>query len=326
MRVGWSVMPDAATSGGFGETAVRFRTKSHDLFGVITTPRGVPSRGIGVVLATGGSYIAAPNRNRLSVRIARQLAQLGFSVIRFDYRGVGESDGIILGYTIERPFVEDLEGAVRVLEEAGASRIIVVGSCFGARTLLAAVDRLPKLIGALLISTPVRDFPMGDNLPDRYTRELSLGQLAWKALRSRAWRNLVAPRSREAFLRTRLLYVRTARLAARRVLRWRRNGEARSQVSAPFRAGLTALLKRKIPVLLLYGRDENFYEEFERARAGELADLLASHRDTAVVETIEGVVHGFTSIEVQEQVLARTIAWVRATWARDDLVAAPALR
>jgi len=292
------------------ERPVHFRAGPDTLFGILTEAANGGGEA-GVVLATGGAYVAAPNRNRLSVRMARALATLGCRTIRFDYHGVGESTGTIEGYSLDRPFVEDLLGAVDVLRSAGARRVILIGSCFGARTILAAADRVPELVGAMLISTPVRDFSMGDNTPDQYARDLSVPQLLGRALRSHVWRNLFAPETPRAFLRSRRLITRTAALKLARLLRGpARDGGAR-WVSDRFRAGLAHLLARQTPLLFLYGRDENFYEEFERARRGELRDLLAGHQDTIAVEIVEGVVHGFTTLAVQEQVMARALSWIQ---------------
>jgi len=295
---------------GVVERPVHFRAGPHTLFGVLTEP---PNGGgdVGVVLAMGGAYVAAPNRNRLSVRMARALAAWGCRTIRFDYHGVGESTGTIDGYWLDRPFVEDLVGAVDVLRSAGVRRIILIGSCFGARTILAAADRVPELAGAMLISTPVRDFQMGDNVPDQYARDLSVPELLGKALRSHVWRNLFAPGTPQAFLRSRRLITRTAVLKLARLLRGPRgDGRARG-VSDRFRAGLVHLHARRTPLLFLYGQEENFYEEFERARRGELRDLLTGPEGTVTVEIVEGVVHGFTTLAVQEQVMARGLSWVQ---------------
>lgn len=308
------------STGGFVEQPVRFAAGAHELFGVLTQPASVPSCGVGVVVATGGAYIPAPNRNRLSVRLARRLAQAGFPVVRFDFRGVGESTGAISGYRLDQPFTEDLEGAVQVLREAGARCIVPVGSCFGARTILAAADRIGDLGGAALISIPVRDFQMGDNVPARLANEMSFTQLLRRALRPHVFRSLFAPSDGEARLRTRWVYSRTAVLRTRAVLarfRPRRrppDGQPRQEgpVSIAFLTSFRRLVNRGVPLLLLYGREEGFYQEFARAREHQLRDILASPRGNVTVDTVDGVVHGFTSVAVQDAVIERTERWVRA--------------
>jgi len=310
------------------EESIRFPAGAHQLFGILSAPVAAAPRGIGVLLATGGSFIPAPNRNRLSVHLARRLAAEGFHAFRFDYHGVGESQGDIDSYSLDRPFVEDLQGAVRSLEARGLRKFILVGSCFGARTILAAADRVQGLIGAALVSTPVRDFQRGDKLPSRFAVEMSVWELVRRGLRSQALASLFRPQNREAFLRARRLVSRTLILKTRTVLgrvagRAARSGsDGDSWVSGPFLASLAGLIERRVPLLLLYGTEEHFYREFGRARGGRLGALLKAGGDSTSIQVIEGVLHGFTSLDVQEAVLARTETWVRETFPRDGRPAA----
>jgi pimeloyl-ACP methyl ester carboxylesterase len=305
----------------FEEHPILFPAGGHELFGILSTPVTAVPRGIGVILTTGGSFIPAPNRNRLSVHLARRLAGAGFHAFRFDYHGVGESHGEIESYWLDRPFVEDLQGAIRCLEERGLRSFILIGSCFGARTILATAEQVPGLVGVVLASTPVRDFQRGDKLPSRFAADMSVWQLARRGMRSQALASLVRPQNRESFLRARRLVTRTVLLKTRLVLerlvgrpgRSVQDGED-AWVSGPFLASLTGLTERRIPLLLLYGTEEHFYHEFVRARAGRLGALLEAAADSMSLHLIEGVLHGFTSLGVQEAVVARTEAWVQETF------------
>lgn len=295
------------------EQPVLFPGGREQLFGVLTAPGGT-SRGIGVIVLTGGAYIAAPNRNRLSVRLTRRLATDGFHAFRFDYHGVGESTGAIEGYWLDRPFVQDLEAAVEVLRAEGLHRLMLIGSCFGARTILATAERVPELAGVVLISTPIRDFEMGDNLPTRYAREMSLAQLLRRAARPQVLLNLFAPRTREAHLRSRHIYTRTAALKIRmivgRLLGGRSIADGDGRWSENFAEPFRRLVERGVPILLLYG-EESFYEEFARVRQGPLRAVFEGARAPLEVDTVSGVLHGFTTLAVQEAVLEKTAAWVR---------------
>ena len=73
------------------ELPVRFPVADERAFGILTEPLGT-ARGIGVVLLN-----ATSDRNRLQTRLARRLAAIGFHVLRFDYRGFGESSGPLSG-------------------------------------------------------------------------------------------------------------------------------------------------------------------------------------------------------------------------------------
>ena len=124
-----------------------------DLFGVITHPTGEPN-GIGLVLLTG-ARMPGTNRNQLFVRIGRRAALHGFHALRLDYHGVGESSHATSFPSIAPS--STMLAAVACLEAHGVSDIVLVGTCFGARTALAAAERIRRLSGVALVVPPVRD-------------------------------------------------------------------------------------------------------------------------------------------------------------------------
>src|SRR4029077_11318648 len=105
------------------------------LFGIVSEPPAPTD--VGVVLVTGGgSKMPGTHRNRMYVRLARQLAADGVVALRFDFHGFGESTGSTSKVQLDRPFPDDVLGAVSCLERCGIRRVILVGSCFGARSVL----------------------------------------------------------------------------------------------------------------------------------------------------------------------------------------------
>lgn len=302
----------------YSEHPVIFKQHAHDLFGVLTQPSSDTARGIGVVLLAGGAWMASPNRNRLSVRLARGLARQGFHVLRFDYHGIGESTGVLDTYWLDRPFVDDLRAAVDCLEGIGIRKIILVGSCFGARTILATADRIDGLVGAVLMSTPVRDFKMGDGRATHYARK-SIWQLARRAVRHRVILSLLKPHSYGNNGRSRRIYTRTATLKAGRILRRilgrPLDNSQDAQISNLFMTQFQELSARRLPLLLLYGTQDGLYEEFEQARQGPLREVLAGSAATIDIQTIEGIVHAFPSVKVQDAVIRRTTEWINQSFA-----------
>lgn len=301
-----------ASSLAYSEHPVMFPNEGHGLFGVFTNPVEPNPRGLGVVLLTGGSYIASQNRNRLSVRLARLLAGRGFPVFRFDYHGVGESEGAIEGYPLGRPFVDDLQAALGWLQVAGVRKFILVGSCFGARTIAATAGRAAGVAGLVMISTPMADSEMGDARPVHYARRLSTWQLIRKATRPRTILNLIAPRTRENRLRGRQLAARTIAMKLRAVIDRVQGNSAESWLSEPLVRQLSTIIRQRIPTLLLFGEEETFYRDFSEARSGPLKPVLESGEGKIEVQTVPGVLHGFTSLRVQDEVIERTMTWIRA--------------
>jgi pimeloyl-ACP methyl ester carboxylesterase len=115
---------------------------------VLETPRTHPCR-TGVVLLYPGvqEYIRAHWAFR---SLATALAGRGFPVLRFDYRGVGDSAGEPESTTFEA-CVEDACAAARELHEcASVENVAFIGMRLGAAVALEASGRLPYVDRVLL--------------------------------------------------------------------------------------------------------------------------------------------------------------------------------
>lgn len=149
------------------ETPCYLQVGDDVIFGVSTSPVAEPT-GVGVLLLASGMYVLSSGKNRMFVRMARLLAGQGHRVLRVDYRGVGESTGIIDGYPLDEPNVPDVRAAVDCLVAAGAERVVLVGMCFGARAALHAAARHPALAAMVLLASPLGDQARGAApTPDR---------------------------------------------------------------------------------------------------------------------------------------------------------------
>ncbi len=293
----------------FVERPVVFRAGSEELSGVYCEPvEAVASRG--VVLLTGGGFIASTHRNRTWVRLSRRLAAGGWGVLRFDYHGVGESTGEVTKFWLDQPFVGDVDGAVNWMRDHGVAPATLVGSCFGARTILAVADRIPELESAVLISLPL----FGKTLTAKARRALP----RWWRMLDPAWR---------------AVYLRLARARLERIIGLRR-GSARAHGAVPggrrrrlahipgavpkglrwisplFLEDLHRLLARPARVLMLYGTEEDYYQEFHRALGQGLDRILGRAAATVDVRTVDGVLHGFTTLAMQEFAVAHIVEWL----------------
>lgn len=109
------------------------------LYGVYLPPKATP-RDAGVVLCYpfGQEYMRA---HRAFRQLALLLAKKGYHVLRFDYRGTGDSSGDIEDVT-PQDWIEDVGLAVQELRDsAGVNSITVVGLRLGALVAGAACAR-----------------------------------------------------------------------------------------------------------------------------------------------------------------------------------------
>ncbi len=107
------------------------------LVGILTRPSGT-SRGTVVWLNSGSEHHVGPGR--AWVEYARELALSGFTSLRLDFSGWGESPD--RGHAPGRPYdqhgVEEVREAVDALRERGHRRIVLAGLCAGAWVALRA--------------------------------------------------------------------------------------------------------------------------------------------------------------------------------------------
>jgi alpha/beta superfamily hydrolase len=87
--------------------------------------------------------------HRISVNFARHAANRGYSVLRFDYFGDGESDGFFKDASISTRLT-DIETAIRYLENhLRPSRIFLLGLRFGATLALLTAEKSLPVSGAV---------------------------------------------------------------------------------------------------------------------------------------------------------------------------------
>jgi alpha/beta superfamily hydrolase len=119
------------------------------LFGIFTPPAPEASPvGLCVILLGRNRWWG----DRLSVKGARWLAARGFSCLRFDYHGYGESEGDIKVVESDEPFTEDALAAIRHMRrEFAQQRFVLTGFCFDGRTAMSVVQQEGESIDAIVI-------------------------------------------------------------------------------------------------------------------------------------------------------------------------------
>jgi alpha/beta superfamily hydrolase len=90
--------------------------------------------------------------DRLSVKGARWLAAHGFSCLRFDYHGYGESEGECKTIDPDGPYSADALAAIRYMRDRfGQQRFVLCGFCFDGRTAMATVEQEGSAIEAIVV-------------------------------------------------------------------------------------------------------------------------------------------------------------------------------
>lgn len=249
------------------EIPVRFGGPDGNLCGIVTPPAGGA--------ASAEKWVIFPGRprfgsRRLPVLAARILAAAGFSCLRFDFHGTGESDGEVANPDRTTPYGDDVAAAIRYLRAAdGGARVLLVGHCFGALSALAAFESEPEAIDGLFFAAA----PLAAERIDPVAASAG----ARGGLRG-AVRSLISGAPRPA---------------------------AAPRLSEKFVSAFDALIGSRASALFLYGTTGNFSDEvglLERA----MAALDGAARERVRLERWPGSLH---SVGCELAIYERAISW-----------------
>ena len=120
-----------------------------DALAAILHPAEEPAAPLGVVVVVGGPQYRVGS-HRQFVLLARRLAAAGYPVLRFDFRGMGDSEGTPRDF--ER--VEaDLRAAIDAHTAAsGVSRVVLWGLCDGASAALMYAPADGRVAGIIALN------------------------------------------------------------------------------------------------------------------------------------------------------------------------------
>lgn len=88
-----------------------------------------------------------------SSRISRSLVALGFAVLRFDFTGLGNSDGDFANTNFSSN-VRDLVAAADMLRERSLAPSVLIGHSLGGTAVLNAASEIPETAGVVTIGSP----------------------------------------------------------------------------------------------------------------------------------------------------------------------------
>lgn len=129
-------------------TKVEFPSQGQNLAGLLETPdQAVRAYVLFAHCFTCGKDIAAASR------ISRFLVQHGFAVFRFDFTGLGNSDGDFANTNFSSN-TEDLLSAARFLEQNYQAPELLIGHSLGGAAVLAMAAQLPDVKAVVTIAAP----------------------------------------------------------------------------------------------------------------------------------------------------------------------------
>lgn len=249
------------------EEAITFPCAAETLVGVLSRPLGQASE-IGVLVIVGGPQYRAGS-HRQFVQLARALAGAGHTVLRFDYRGMGDSSGALRDFQDAGP---DIAAAMDTLQQHAPAvrRVVLWGLCDAATAALlyCGQTRDARVQGlclfnpwvrsaASLAQTQVKHYYTERLRQPEFWKKLASGKVAFSALSGLAGN------------------LRTA-LAGRR-------GDGGDQAALSFQTRMArAWAQFDAPVLLFLSGNDYTAKEFEEYSAGDAEWKTALARAPAI--------------------------------------------
>jgi uncharacterized OsmC-like protein/fermentation-respiration switch protein FrsA (DUF1100 family) len=120
----------------------------HRLAGLLQLPESGP-----VAFALFAHCFTCGKDALAAARIARNLAGLGIATLRFDFTGLGSSEGEFANTTFSSN-VTDLVAAADALREAHQAPKLLVGHSLGGAAILAAAGQVPEATAVATIAAP----------------------------------------------------------------------------------------------------------------------------------------------------------------------------
>ncbi|PVX36321.1 hydrolase 1, exosortase A system-associated [Janthinobacterium sp. 78] len=280
------------------ELPLRFRSAAEDgeaqarMVGILSLPAAPGPRGI--LIVTGGPQYRGGS-HRQFVLLARALAAQGWPVLRFDLRGMGDSEGSARDYRAAGP---DIAGALAQFFDAVPTlrEVALWGLCDGATAAACHAPRDARVYALILLNPWVRS---SAGLARATLRHYYLPRL----LQGAFWRKLASGGVRMGASLASLRQVVAATQA--------QTQEAQED-DAPAPALLRALRQFQGKVLLILSGDDLGAREWQTLLHGDGAWRAVAARAQWTQAQIDGANHTFASAAWRGEVEQLCIQWLQS--------------
>jgi pimeloyl-ACP methyl ester carboxylesterase len=275
------------------ERAVIFG-RTTELVGVVTEPPAAqrhPDRP-GIILLNAG-LLHRVGASRLHVHLARALAPAGFSVLRFDLAGIGDSEPRRQSTSFMQSAIADTQEAMDYLAASGHRDFVLMGLCSGSDTAFETAKRDERVVGLVQL--------------DAYAyRNLKwyINHYGPRLIKARHWSGYVNRQARAAF-----------GLAV--------PGTAADEVISPYartfppkhevQRDLAALVERGVRFFNIFSGGQQ--EHYNYARQHEDTFATIDFRDQLRVAYLPSADHVFTGLAEQRAVVNAVTHWM-SDWTR----------
>lgn len=282
------------------EQVLRFG-KSKSLVGILTDPPAGAAADLPAFVLLNAGLVHRVGPHRMFVQMARNLAAMGFVVLRFDHSGIGDSKVREDNLPFEQSAISETQEAMNCLSALrGSKRFVLVGLCSGTFTSFRTARSDSRVVGAVLLNA-LLESPETINeaaVADAFSRKTARGYWHSKIFLPQSWLKIITGKAsyRQIFG---VLYLRLRSPFIRR----RDNNYGPKQVAADLRS----LIDRGVKLFFVYSEGTSVLEYFRLTLADEIRRIAPS--DKLRVEIMQETDHTFTLLRHQAHLFKLVSSW-----------------
>lgn len=275
--------------------------------GIMTDPpEAKGGHGLPVIILLNAGLLHRVGPSRLYVKIARDLAALGFVALRFDFSGIGDSPARSENLPFEKKWVSEAQEVMDFLyEKRGIERFVLIGICSGAEFSFKTACCDPRVVGAALINPQAHLHDISNDKLNSYINNRVNARHNWRiaffsSLSAKKW--LKAIRGEVDYRSV----VRIIRLQVKSL--FTRKSEASSE-AIHVESKFAMLAERGVRLLHVYSEGDVGLDYLRLMLGNKLLELSASGHLN--VEIIPGSNHTFTLLSNQEDLTKVICNWAQ---------------
>lgn len=276
--------------------------RARSLVGVITDPpEEKKNADLPAIVFLNAGLIHHVGPNRLYVKLARNLADAGYVVFRFDFSGIGDSDVRNDNLPFEKCAIIETKEAMDYLHALrGIERFVLVGLCSGALNSFRTACHDARAVGAVLINP--QGFGGQEVLSHIVSRRVARDYWKTGAFRPEKWLKVIAGKANYRAMLGSLGFQLKGMLG-----RGRKVSAKANTVVANFRQ----LIERNVRLLLIYTEGDIGFDYLEVIFGRELQEWQSAGK--LGIEIIPRSDHTTTLLRSQRQLLAKVEDWAKAS-------------
>ena len=297
---------DSSFASGPRETPLFLDAGDENLAAYLTEPGG-KSNGQGLVMMPGAGHGTAAGPNRLWTRLARQLADDGYTVLRFTYRSISNSTGDKAVFDLAAPLVDDARAAVDAIRASGVDEVSLLGWCYGGIVATAVADA--EITRVILLSPSSRTNTMGiRNHTDQRAENMGTAEMVRSVFDPSKWRSLSDPAQRRTYKRM---------IAAKGRQLWK--GKQGAATSEPGPSWLNhnwlddlegVARDTDTEIRIMFGRDDTDHRDYQTIRGGRISEIFAVLGDRLEIHRSNGSIHQLHTPAAQEAAMVTVGTWM----------------